>query len=94
MAYALIDPFSPVIRIQGWDEVGDTGRYRQNTVVLEGKHTITQIEDATFDMASPFHWVECNSSVTVDAYYYDPVDSTIKAKNNVADPNPPTPDPE
>mgnify|MGYP003113192468 FL=1 len=45
-------------------------------------------------MASPFHWVECNSSVTVDDYYYDPVDSTIKAKNNVADPNPPTPDPE
>jgi hypothetical protein len=93
MAYALIDPFSPVIRVQGWDTVEGQERQVPNTAVLEGKHTITQIEDATFEMCSPFHWVECNSSVTTDDYYYDPVDSTIKPKNNVADPNPPTPDP-
>lgn len=86
MAYALIDPKCDVSRISSWTHEAARNIHKPELELLEGKHNITQIEDNTFEVASPLHWVECNASVTCDDYYYDPSDSTIKAKNNVAEP--------
>lgn len=81
MAYALIDPFCQATRITSWTPT-PTNSFFPEREVLEGKHCISQIENATFEVASPFHWVECNASVDCEDYYYDPIDSTIKALNH------------
>jgi hypothetical protein len=39
---------------------------------------VAQVEDATFEVADPLFWVDCNSSVIADQWYYDTSDSTIK----------------
>jgi len=86
MAYALIDTKGNVSRISSWVHEAARNIYKPELEILEGKHTISQIEDNTFEIASPLHWVECNASVTCDDYYYDPSDSTIKPKNDAAQP--------
>lgn len=81
MAKALISPNEKVKHISSWNVVtleDSTNEYRSVESDIENSQRICQIEELEFLVADPLFWVECNSSVTVNDYYYDSSDNTIK----------------
>jgi hypothetical protein len=83
---ALIDPNSTVERISAWtNPTTDSDGFTHYTSTLEeitNGQIICEIKDTEFQVADPLFWVDCNSSVTAEDYYYDGSDSTIKLINN------------
>jgi len=83
---ALIDPNSTVERISAWtNPTTDSDGITHYTPTLEeitNGQRICEIKDTEFQVANPLFWVECNSSVTMQDYFYDGSDSTIKLINN------------
>jgi len=49
---------------------------------------IVEVAENQFEVADPLFWVDCNSSVNTNEYYYDPSDSAIKL---ISDLEPPIP---
>lgn len=43
---------------------------------------IADISETEFQVGGNLYWVECNTSVNADDYYYDTSDNTIKAKSD------------
>ena len=97
MAKALISTKEKVQSISSWVQITNTDG---NTVVDENTpktwdpvytdianaQRIAQVADAEFAVHSDLVWVDCNSSVTAEGYYYDSSDSTIKEITHVTQP--------
>lgn len=81
MPKALISPNEKVKYISSWDTItleDSTTGYRAVESDIQNGQRICQVEESEFLVASPLFWTECNSSVTVNGYYYDGSDNTIK----------------
>ena len=89
MPKALINPADFVYKIVSWETYDGGTNFRPTREIIENSHCITQIEDTEHEVASPLHWVTCNADVTVESFYFDSSDSTIKPINHATDPNPP-----
>jgi hypothetical protein len=100
MAKALISTREKVQSITSWvqissnegggdspvDESSLTYTYDPVWTDIANSQRIAQIEETEFEVHSDLFWVDCNSSVTTDGYYYDSSDSTIKPITHVASP--------
>lgn len=90
---ALIDPNTTSIKyISAWtSETDDDGNtfYVPTYSDIPNAQRVAQVEDATFEIASPLFWVDCDDSTVADEWYYDTSDSTVKpiAPLNVAQPS-------
>ena len=42
-------------------------------------YRVAEIHETGFEVAAALFWVDCADDVVADQFYYDPVDSTIKA---------------
>jgi hypothetical protein len=42
-------------------------------------YRVADVHETGFEVANPLFWIECDDDVLADRFYYDPVDSTIKA---------------
>ena len=81
MPKALISPNEKVKHVASWNTViaeDSTTGYIAVEEDIQNSQRICQIEESEFLVASPLFWAECNSSVTVNGYYYDGSDNTIK----------------
>lgn len=38
---------------------------------------VAQVADATFEVAAPLFWVECDDEVEADIFWYDPLNEQI-----------------
>lgn len=43
-------------------------------------YRVADVHETGFEVAPALFWVDCANDVVADQFYYDPVDSTIKAK--------------
>lgn len=86
---ALIDPNQPVSNITSFVSVVEEGvtSYEPIREDIPNSQRICQIENTTFEVASPLYWIDCNNSINANTYYYDGSDSTIK---EIVDATPPT----
>jgi hypothetical protein len=50
-------------------------------------YRVAQTAQESFEVAPPLFWADCDESISADAYWYDPADSTFKP---VPLPEPPT----
>jgi hypothetical protein len=50
--------------------------------VITNGARIAEVAETQFDVGGDLYWVDCNSSVTANDYYYDTSDNTIKAKSD------------
>ena len=41
----------------------------------EEGYRVAEVAQNTFDVASPFFWVECSDSIVADMYWYNPENS-------------------
>jgi len=41
-------------------------------------YRVAQVSNETFDISTPFFWVNCADNVLADQFWYDPSDQTIK----------------
>jgi len=90
MPKALISPNEKVQYISSWTTIYPediTVGYQANLSDIENSQRICQIEESEFQIAAPLFWVECNSTVTVNGYYYDSSDNTIKPITNADKPS-------
>ena len=77
MAKALIDLNCEVWYVSGYVTVDNENKPVSDP--LSNSARVCQIEDVEFDInTDSLRWVDCNTSVNVDDYYYDTSDSTIK----------------
>jgi hypothetical protein len=44
----------------------------------ETGYRVAQVEEREFEVALPLFWVDCNSDVVADQFWYDPSDQSIK----------------
>jgi hypothetical protein len=51
-------------------------------------YRVAEVSPQGFEVALPLFWVDCEDNVAADQFYYDPIDSQIKAV-----PIPPAPEP-
>ena len=99
MAKALISTKEKVQHIASWEQRtvptdGDTV-VDENTAKMwypvwtdiTNAQRVAEVAETEFAMHSDFLWVDCNSSVTADAYYYDTSDSTIKEITHATQPS-------
>lgn len=98
MAKALISTNERVQSISSWVQItstdGDTP-VDENTpktwdpvwTDIANSQRIAQVADAEFSVHSDLIWVDCNSSVTAEGYYYDSSDSTIKQITHATQPS-------
>lgn len=70
---ALIDPRVPVQYVTSW--TGDPLKPVYETYPNSAR--VCQVEDNEFDVAEPLFWVDCDSSVVADQFYYDTQQSII-----------------
>lgn len=42
-------------------------------------YRVADVHATGFEVSEPLFWVDCADDVVADQFYYDPVDSTIKA---------------
>ena len=87
---ALIDLQSVIKKIGSWRSVTEDGETfnQAQYVEITNSARIAQVEENEFEVCTSENtllWVDCNTSVTTDGYYYDTSDSTIKPIVN-ADP--------
>ena len=78
---ALIAKNEKVYRTSSWrDDTQDDGSVVKRPVISEipGAYRVSQVEENEFSVHSDLFWVDCDSSVKADFYYYDSNDSTIK----------------
>jgi hypothetical protein len=91
MPKALISSNEVVQHISGWKTVltEEPGVELTNPIYTDipNSNRIAEIEENTFEVNSALFWVDCNSSVTTDSYYYDSSDSTIKIIVNEPEPS-------
>jgi hypothetical protein len=81
-----------VTRVTGWtmvpyegvSELGITEQLSGVHQVIPNALRIAEVTENEFSVHPDLFWVECNSSVNANDYYYDESDSTIKPINNVA----------
>jgi hypothetical protein len=52
---------------------------------------VCEVAENEFPVASPLFWIECNSSIVADFYYYDEATQSILIKPNDVDSPPLTP---
>jgi len=86
---ALIELNKSVQQITRWDTETIDGVSRHFSIWedIPNSARIAQIEENEFEVAPDvLQWVDCNASVTMNDYYYDTSDSTIKAIVNAAQP--------
>jgi len=78
---ALIDPNGSCEYISSWtsstDSDGITTYFPTYSTISNGQR-VAQVEDTTFEVASPLFWVDCDDSLVADESYYDTTDNTIK----------------
>jgi hypothetical protein len=86
MKKALISPEEKVLYISSW--VWNTTNWVAVFSELIGAQRIAQVEDTTFSIASPLHWVDCPDNCEAAAWYYD--GQSCMEISNV--PEPPLPD--
>lgn len=78
---ALIDPNSLVSNITSLiTYTDDDGRIRSEAVRdnIPNSQRICEVVETQFEVASPLFWVDCNTSVNSNDFYYDSSDLTIK----------------
>lgn len=44
---------------------------------VESGYRVAQVEENSFEVATPLFWVECEDYVTANGFYYDPVSHKI-----------------
>lgn len=97
MPKALISSNESVQHISSWEQVyvtdGETPITDSTPQIWEPVFTdiansqrVAQVEDNEFEVHPSLFWVDCNSSVTSEGYYYDSSDSTIKPITNATQP--------
>jgi hypothetical protein len=42
-------------------------------------YRVADVHETGFEVANPLFWIDCADDVLADRFYYDPVDSAIKA---------------
>jgi hypothetical protein len=42
-------------------------------------YRVAQVHETGFEVAEPLFWIDCADDVIADQFYYDPLDSAIKA---------------
>ena len=70
---ALIDPREAVSHVVNW--TGDPLKPVYETYPNSAR--VCQVEDNEFDVAEPLFWIDCDSSVVADQFYYDTQQSVI-----------------
>lgn len=85
---ALIDPNQSVKNITSYITIVKDGVTYYETVRedIPNSQRICQIEETTFEVASPLYWIDCGSSINPNTHYYDSSDSTIKEIVNASPP--------
>ena len=97
MPKALISSQESVQNISSWKQIYDTDGETPITDTtpqiwvpiftdIPNAQRVAQVEDNEFEVHSSLFWVDCNSSVTAEGYYYDSSDSTIKPITNAIQP--------
>ena len=79
---ALIDPNSPVSNITSFSTYTDDNDQTRTKALREdipNSQRICEVVETQFEVASPLFWIDCNTSVNANDFYYDGSDSTIKA---------------
>jgi len=74
-----------VFRISGYNIVTENGNTRYDSITEPMASTawrIAEVAENEFEVAPDLFWVDCNSSVKANQYYYDSTDSTIKLIDN------------
>lgn len=46
---------------------------------VELGYRVAEVADQSFEVAPPLFWIECTDDVVAGQFYYDPVDTQIKA---------------
>lgn len=85
---ALIHTAQVATRVTSWNTLPDGNGYSPEREIVSNSAKIIQIEENEFDVnPTELLWADCNTSVTVNDYYYDTSDSTIKPLNHVPQPS-------
>ena len=77
-----------IVRITGYttEEVDGKNVHTESTEIIPNAMRVAQVEENEFAVHSDLFWVDCNSAVNANDYYYDSSDSTIKPINHAAFP--------
>ncbi|CAB4169224.1 hypothetical protein UFOVP1516_71 [uncultured Caudovirales phage] len=43
-------------------------------------YRIAEVTEASFDVAEPLYWLDCNDTVVADVYYFDTATNSIELK--------------
>lgn len=65
---ALISPNEGVVWISGWEPRGD--EFAPIFSQIEGAQRVAQVEETSFDVAPPLHWIECPEECVADLWHY------------------------
>lgn len=74
----LIDFYDNIINVEGIIESVNIGK----GVIIPNGARIAEISENQFEVAPPLFWVNCNTSVNANDYYYDTSDNSIKLKSD------------
>jgi len=77
-ALVLTDFYDDMVNDEGIIESINIGR----GVIIPNGVRIAEISENQFEVAPPLFWVNCNTSVNANDYYYDTSDNSIKLKSD------------
>lgn len=83
---ALISPSESVTYIK-FETTTDPETNQEIITLIEGGIItngvrIAEVVETQFEVGGDLYWVDCNSSVTAERYYFDTSDNTIKARSD------------
>jgi hypothetical protein len=88
MKKALVNPNLTASYISEWSHDTQSETYTPVYSVYANSQLIEDVQDTSFEAASPLYWLDCNDNVVTYRWYLDTSDNQIKEIVDVPYPGP------